>query len=137
MNRKTQITIETDRLLIVRTRTSIRSAYCQTCNELVSMITPDMGAELSGISVRAVYRLIEAEKIHSVELPDRSSQICLNSLKQLLNVEEHRLSDRFHDVHDLRPARFNRDLKDNFKPQRSSVSSAVKITLTAEDTEER
>jgi len=94
MNRKTQITIETDRLLIVRTRTGIRSAYCQTCHELASMITPDMAAELTGISLRAVYRLIEAEKIHSIELSDRSSLICLNSLKQLVNVGEHRSSDR-------------------------------------------
>jgi len=114
MNRKTQISIETDRRLIVRTRTGIRNAHCQTCNEPVSMITPDLAAELSGMSLRAVYRLIEAEKIHSIELPDRSSLICLNSL-QLLNVEKHRSSDRFHEVHNLGPARFNRDLKDKTK----------------------
>ncbi|HKA20498.1 MAG TPA: hypothetical protein VKN18_19590 [Blastocatellia bacterium] len=93
MKRRAQITIETARRLIVRTRTGIRRR-CRTCDDLVAMITPDMAAELTGISLRAVYRLIEAEKIHSIELSDRSSLICLNSLKQLVNVGEHRSSDR-------------------------------------------
>lgn len=79
------------------------------------MIAPDVAPELTGISLRVLYRSIEAEKIHYIELPDRSSLICMNSLKESLNVEEQRSSDRFHEVHNLRPARFNRDLKDKMK----------------------
>ncbi len=75
------------------------------------MIPPELAAEVSSKTLRAVYQLIEAEKIHAIELPDQSLLICLNSLKQLLNVEEHRSSDRFHEVQNLRPVRFNRDLK--------------------------
>jgi hypothetical protein len=88
MKRRTEITIETDHQLIIRKRVGIRSAQCGTCNKQVTMITADVAAKLAGLSSRALYRLIEADRIHFIELHDGSSLICLSSLNQLLNVEK-------------------------------------------------
>ena len=80
MKRRTEITIDTHRVFAVRRRTGVPAAWCRRCDDLVLMITPDEAAKLSGLSSRAVYRLVEAESIHFTETHDGSLLICLNSL---------------------------------------------------------
>ena len=80
MKRRTEITIETHRVFVVRTRTGLPAAWCRECEDLVEMFTPEAAATLAGLSSRAVYRLVETESVHFTETHDGALLICLKSL---------------------------------------------------------
>lgn len=80
---KTEITVETHRLLRVRRGSRYRLAWCEACGEQARMATADEAAILAFVSPCAIYQLIEARKLHFVETPDRVVLICLNSLGNL------------------------------------------------------
>jgi len=84
MKRKTQITIETDRVLVIHRPRRPVIAWCAECSDHVKMITPDEAAAVNGISTRAMYRWIEAERIHFTETHQGSLFVCLNSLSRLI-----------------------------------------------------
>jgi hypothetical protein len=84
MKRRTEITIETERLLIIHRRKPPARAWCPSCDVEVQMITADEAAQLSFISSRLIYRLVEADELHYVETPENRLLICMDSLKQLL-----------------------------------------------------
>ena len=47
-----------------------RSAYtarCTGCGEEVEMVTPEHAAEIAGVTLRTIYRWIDAGNIHFVE----------------------------------------------------------------------
>ena len=93
MKRRTEITIETDRVFVIRRRTGVQTAWCLRCNELVEMTTPDDAAKLGGISSRTVYRCVEAESLHFTETHDGSLLICLNSLhRSIPEVAKHSIT---------------------------------------------
>jgi hypothetical protein len=77
---RTDITIETERVLVIRRRKGSALAWCQTCDQQVPMIKVDEAAALSRVSSRTVFRWVEAEKIHFVETPEGLLLICLSSL---------------------------------------------------------
>jgi hypothetical protein len=86
-NRRTEITVETHRLLVMRRRSGSVLARCAECAGAVEMVTPDEGAILANVSSRTIYRWVEAEKIHFTETPDGLLAICLNSLSWRKLVE--------------------------------------------------
>jgi excisionase family DNA binding protein len=67
MKRRTEITIETERLLVIQTRKTSVRAWCPSCNQRVQMLTTDEAARVSRVSSRVVYRWIEADKLHFTE----------------------------------------------------------------------
>ena len=77
---RTEITIETERVLIITQRKGSVLAKCPICAGQVPMVKVDVAATLSRVSVRTIYRWVEAEKIHYVETPEGSLLICLSSL---------------------------------------------------------
>lgn len=85
MNKKsrTEITIETDRVFIVRQRKRAVRAWCAACAEVASMITTEQAANVAGLSARAIYRLVEAGTIHFAEQGEGLLLVCLNSLSLL------------------------------------------------------
>jgi len=80
--RRTEITVETDRVLVVRRRSRAVQAWCVSCAGRVQMVTPDEAAVVAGVSVRMICRRVEAEKVHFAETPDGLLLICLNSLPE-------------------------------------------------------
>ena len=78
--RRTDITIETERVLVIRRRKGSALAWCQTCAQQVPMIKVDEAAALSQVSSRTVFRLVELGKVHFAETPEGLLLICLNSL---------------------------------------------------------
>jgi hypothetical protein len=93
MRHRTEITIETDRVIVVRRRTGVQAAWCRGCDDLVEMITPDEAVKLAGLSSRAMYRLVEAESIHFTETHDGSPLICLKSLhRSIPKVAKHSIT---------------------------------------------
>ena len=78
--RKTKITVERERLLVIRRQRRQVVAWCQACSAEVDMFAVAAAAALTGLSQRAVFRLLEAESLHFTENDEGEVLICLNSL---------------------------------------------------------
>jgi len=77
---RTEITVETERVLIIKKRKGSVLAWCPTCAGQVPMVKVDEAAVLCRVSSRTIYRWAEAEKVHFVETPEGLLLICLSSL---------------------------------------------------------
>jgi len=78
--KRTEITVETERTLVIRRRYRAVEAWCDECNAMVIMIRPDQAAAVSGRSLRAIFNDIERAALHFAEQADGMILICLNSL---------------------------------------------------------
>lgn len=78
--KRTEITLKTRQILVVRSPSSKPTFWCSECVEPSQMITPNEAAVLSDTGTRAIYRLIEDGGLHFVETRDGALLICLNSL---------------------------------------------------------
>lgn len=99
--RRTEITVETSRLVIRRNR-SQTPVWCPECSSLVESVTPEEAAMLAGVNTRAVYAWVEAGQLHLIETAEQAPLICLNSLRNLTDkgannhVTEHIIDHRNH-----------------------------------------
>jgi hypothetical protein len=75
-----EITVETERLLIIRRRYQAVEQWCAGCSQLALMIRPDQAAAVTGRTLRTIFLEIEAEQLHFIERSDGMVLICLNSL---------------------------------------------------------
>lgn len=78
--RKTKITVETERLVIVKRKEKDEYGWCEWCNARVRIITPEEAAVAAHLSTRTIYRWVEAERLHFTETPEGFLRICLDSL---------------------------------------------------------
>jgi len=78
-----EITVETERLLIIRRRYQAVEEWCHDCRKLALMIRPDQAAAVSGRTLRAIFADIETGTLHFRELPDGMILICLNTLLEI------------------------------------------------------
>ena len=79
MTRQTKITIETDSLLVLRGRSSLR-AWCSKCGSEVEMIPLDGGGLISNLPPPEVEAWIQSEDLHHSRAADGAPLICLNSM---------------------------------------------------------
>lgn len=79
MAKSTRITIETDSLMIFRSRTSSPS-WCRQCAADVEMIALDCTAVLSNLPPHEVDEWLNSNHLHRSQTPDGTELICLNSL---------------------------------------------------------
>jgi len=78
-----EVTIETDRILVIKRRKSSVLAWCPKCFQQVPMVAPDEAAVMIHVSSRKIYRWIEADKLHFTETSEGMLLICFNSLAML------------------------------------------------------
>ena len=84
--RKIKTTIEIHQVYVIRRPETFAPVLCSECPLAVaSMVTPEEAARLENISVREIYRLIEAGQVHFLEMEDDSLLVCLTSLPITLN----------------------------------------------------
>jgi len=76
----TEITVLTERVLVIRRRYRAVEEWCDACGEAVLMIRPDQAAAVTAKSLRMIFNEIEAAALHFVERPDGMLLVCLNSL---------------------------------------------------------
>jgi predicted DNA-binding transcriptional regulator AlpA len=62
--RRTEITIETSRRVVVRRLHGSFGGWCERCMAEVQMITADEAVARSGVSSQTVYQWIEAAEVH-------------------------------------------------------------------------
>jgi hypothetical protein len=75
--RRIEIVTEVEREIVV-TRRSVRVRYCKACGGETPMVTPELAAAQAAVSVRTIYRWVEAERVHFIETQDGRLLICLN-----------------------------------------------------------
>lgn len=85
--RKTSITIETERVIWLRKYRGLTLAWCPDCGEQTRMLSTDEAALQYHVSMRAIYRLVDAHRIHFTETPDESLLICPKSLWDFTPIE--------------------------------------------------
>jgi hypothetical protein len=80
MNRKTEITIETHSITIIRTKSGQFSTHCQYCRKTVSAFTPAQTATFLRLDLNEIYRRIGAGELHLTETGRTAAAlICGNS----------------------------------------------------------
>ncbi len=78
--KRTEITVETNRTLVIRRRRTLVATRCERCTERGMMVSVQEAAVLASLSLRTIYALVEAGRVHSTEIQDGGLLICLNSL---------------------------------------------------------
>lgn len=67
MKQRAEITFEREETLILRQSGSYLEEFCPRCQSNVRLLTPEILANLTALSEREVFRLIEEGRIHFVE----------------------------------------------------------------------
>lgn len=83
MRRRTEITIETEEVIVIRQQKRLLRACCSECAQQVIMLTVDQAAAVANKSSRLIYRMAEAGSIHFLETREGFLLICLQSLISL------------------------------------------------------
>jgi hypothetical protein len=78
--KRTEITIETDRLLVVATRRVSVMSWCPACGHRTNMVTVDEAAGLGCVSSRTIYQWVESERLHFAETSEGRLLICSDSI---------------------------------------------------------
>lgn len=79
MAKQTKITIETDSLLVLRGRSSLR-AWCPACGSEVEMLPLDGVGVISNLAPPEVEVWMQSEDLHHAVAADGAPLICLNSM---------------------------------------------------------
>ena len=79
--RKTEITFETERLLVVSRRAASCEDWCEDCGRETLWLPAQEAARAAGVSLRALCRLVEARRLHYAETEGGALFICSDSLK--------------------------------------------------------
>ena len=86
--RKTEITVDTREVWLVRSWWRREPARCAECPDRPEMLTPEEAAHVAGLTSRVIYRLVETGQIHSTETEAGSLFICLAPLRSLETQHE-------------------------------------------------
>ena len=78
--RRTEITIETHSITIMRTNGQRFSAHCKRCEKTVSAFAPKQVAAFLRLDLTEVCRRIEAKQIHLTNDDEGVAMVCANSL---------------------------------------------------------
>lgn len=77
MRTRTEITVETDRWLVVNRQR--RTAWCAACSREVEMLNIDDAAIFARVNSRTIFRWAESGAVHSSETPEGLLLICPHS----------------------------------------------------------
>jgi hypothetical protein len=79
VHRRTEITVETERVLIIRQRRSVR-AWCQECGCEVEMVSLGEAEALAKVPGEEFYESAQARRWHHSESQDGTCLVCLVSV---------------------------------------------------------
>ena len=75
MKMRTEITVETERLVVVNRRRT-KDAWCSSCARQVQMLTVDDAAILFHVASRTIFHWAESRVVHASETPEGLLLIC-------------------------------------------------------------
>ncbi len=77
------MTIQTREIIVVHSALPECSrAQCAACGAVVTMVSPEEAARLARVTVRSIYRWVEAARVHYIESPGGRLRICAESLRR-------------------------------------------------------
>ena len=74
--RRTKTTLELREVVVIRGSRKRNHVLCANCSEAAALVTIEDAVKMSGITARAIYRLIEAGEVHFAETADGLALIC-------------------------------------------------------------
>jgi hypothetical protein len=80
MQKRTEITIDTERFLVVSRRRERTALWCHRCAGTVLMLTVEEAARISGNSPLVISTWAEAGRVHFAATPEGQFFICSSSL---------------------------------------------------------
>lgn len=78
--KRTEITIETDRIVVLSRRKVSAVSWFRECSQRTKMVTVEEAAAIAGVTSRTMYRWADAERLHFTETADGVLMICRASL---------------------------------------------------------
>lgn len=72
--------METERIVVFRTRASAATRWCEQCEMEVEMMFVDAASIVSGLTEMSIYHLIETRSVHFADGEWGRVLVCLNSL---------------------------------------------------------
>jgi|SRR6516225_5885968 len=78
--RTTRITIERDRVWIIRQSGSLRRTRCESCAAEVEFVSIEQAMALTGRTADEIKHLVLAARLHTVSGRENGMRICLRSL---------------------------------------------------------
>jgi len=79
VKKRTRITIETERVLVIGKARSTFDGWCPVCNKVVRLLRPDEATAFTAY-LRASQYPSEFSKLHIIPTADGLMSVCLNSL---------------------------------------------------------
>jgi len=101
MHKRTEITIETERLLVVSNSPKAASLWCNRCGETVPMLTVSEAARIECTTAVVISTLAEAGLLHFAVTAEGLLFICSNSLvseKERRNAPEGLIATQHFDL---------------------------------------
>lgn len=80
MKREIKILIETEQRIEISRPGQAADDWCEACHERTIFLSPPAAASLAGVSSYALYRWLEAGRLHTLETASRDWLICRSSL---------------------------------------------------------
>lgn len=82
VRRTMKIGLETQRVVSFTKRVHSIEAWCKQCGKQREMIHPEEAAARAGVSLREIYRQVEAHELHFIETHEGWILICPSSVAQ-------------------------------------------------------
>jgi hypothetical protein len=76
-----KVTLQKDRLLVVRPPNEPVVRWCPECKRRAGMLIPEEAARRRGVSPRTIYRWMDSGAVHFLEYPGGVVLVCLNSIE--------------------------------------------------------
>jgi len=89
--RTARITVETERLVVIRRSQTSSDGWCGQCEAPVKLIGLEEAAAIADASQRAIFRWAESGEIHFTETADGRVLFCLNSISRHGNLNARKL----------------------------------------------
>jgi hypothetical protein len=80
VRRTIELIVERSECVVRRKVDALALAWCDACAGRVPMVTPEEAARRAGVSVRAIYRRVEAGEMHFQETAEGALLVCPDSL---------------------------------------------------------
>ena len=84
--RRIEIITEVEREIIV-TRRPAPVMFCEICGVRTLMVAPEQAAVQAAVTVRVIYRWVEAERVHFVETNEGRLLVCLNGCREVAGIK--------------------------------------------------
>ncbi|MBD0372269.1 MAG: hypothetical protein ICV60_15610 [Pyrinomonadaceae bacterium] len=78
--KRTEITIETERIIYISSRCERSVFWCEKCAKRVPMLSAEEAAVVLRVHVSEIFRRIENGELHYVQINESPVRICPNSL---------------------------------------------------------